>query len=254
MSTDIKPEVTRPVALVSGGSGGIGKAISRRLAADGFHVLIHYRSNEASAQETVKALQAENLSAEAISFDVRDSRSVESRLGDWFGAHPQAKFGALINNAGIHIDNLAGLLSDEAFDDVLKTNAYGSFYLMRFAVRRMLRARAGAIVNITSLSGQMGNPGQMNYAASKAALIAMTKTLAMEVGARGIRVNAVAPGLIETEMLDQVPHLEDLKGRIPMRRLGKAEEVAAAVSFLVSDAASYITGHTLSVNGGLFPS
>jgi 3-oxoacyl-[acyl-carrier protein] reductase len=136
---------------------------------------------------------------------------------------------------------------------VMKTNVYGAFYLTRWAVKKMMRQRSGTIVNISSLSGQMGNAGQINYAASKAALIAMTKSLAMELGSRGIRVNAVAPGLIETEMLEALPQLEELKKRIPLGRLGRSDEVAGAVSFLCSADATYITGTTLSVNGGLYP-
>lgn len=241
------------VALVTGGSSGIGRAIARRLGRDGFHVLIHYNSNVAGAEETLAQVKSAGGVADIVGFDVRNRVDAEARLSDWFGAHPDKEFSVLVNNAGIHVDNLAGMLSDEAFDDVMKTNAYGSFFLMRFAVRKMLRQRAGAIVNISSISGQMGNAGQINYAASKAAIIAMTKTLATEVGARGIRVNAVAPGLIETEMIENVPHLDAIKERIPLKRLGNADEVAAAVSFLVSKDASYITGHTLSVNGGLLP-
>jgi 3-oxoacyl-[acyl-carrier protein] reductase len=136
---------------------------------------------------------------------------------------------------------------------VMRTNVNGPFYLMRWCVRKMLRARAGSIVNIASLAGQTGNAGQANYAASKAALIAMTKTLAMEVGVRGIRVNAVSPGLIETDMIAEIPHIEKLISRIPLGRVGKVEEVSGVVSFLCSPDATYITGQTISVNGGLFP-
>ena len=242
------------VALVTGGSSGIGRAIAVRLAREKSFVLVHFHKNRQGAEETAKLIVEEGGLAETIGFDVRDSKAVESHLNDWFGANGESTFGALVNNAGIHVDNLAGMLSDEAFDDVLKTNTYGPFYLMRYCVRKMLRQRSGAIVNVSSLSGQTGNAGQINYSASKAALIAMTKTLALEVGPRGIRVNAVAPGLIETEMLEGVPNLEAFKERIPLRRLGRPEEVASAVAFLLSSEASYITGHTLSINGGLFPS
>jgi 3-oxoacyl-[acyl-carrier protein] reductase len=158
-----------------------------------------------------------------------------------------------VNNAGIHVDGMAGMMSDQEFDDVMKTNLYGPFYVLRHATRRMLRARRGSIVNISSLAGQTGNAGQINYAASKAGVIAMTKTLAMEVGKRNIRVNCVCPGLIETEMLEGIPFLDKIVERIPMARLGKPEEVAGAVAFLCSEDASYITGASLSINGGLFP-
>lgn len=236
-----------PVALVTGSSGGIGRAIALRLARDGFRVLIHFQRNAAGAEETLGLIRASGGAAEILQFDVRDGEAIERALGG-------REIEALVNNAGIHEDGLAGLLSDASFDNVMKTNVYGPFYLMRLTVRRMIRARRGCIVNVASLAGQTGNAGQINYAASKAALIAMTKTLALEAGSRGIRVNAVAPGLIETEMLAGVPRLEELKARIPFGRLGRPEEVAGAVAFLCSPDASYITGHTLSVNGGIFPS
>ena len=207
----------------------------------------------APKEPTPRAIQEAGGQGELIAFDVKDGVAIESHLNDWWGAHPDLHWEVLVNNAGIHIDNLAGMLSDEAFDDVLKTNTYGPFFLMRSAVRRMLRQRSGSIINIASLSGQTGNPGQINYAASKAALIAMTKTLAMEVGPRGIRVNAVSPGVIETEMTQDLKSLERYKEQIPLRRFGKSDEVASVVSFLVSSEASYITGQTISVNGGLFP-
>jgi 3-oxoacyl-[acyl-carrier protein] reductase len=145
-------------------------------------------------------------------------------------------------------------MSDSAFDSVMKTNVYGPFTLMRFCVRKMLKLRTGCIVNIASLAGQTGNAGQINYAASKAALIAMTKTLSTEVGQRNIRVNAVAPGLIQTDMISSIPMLEEFKKRIPMGRFGTPDEVAGVVSFLCGPDSTYITGHTISVNGGLFPS
>jgi 3-oxoacyl-[acyl-carrier protein] reductase len=237
----------RPLALVTGSSSGIGKAIAVRLACDGFRVVIHYRSDANGAEDTLGRIRAAGGEASVIQFDVAVSSAVERALETLPGLD------VLVNNAGIHADGLAGLLSDDAFDRVMKTNAYGAFYLMRQSVRKMIRARQGAIVNVASLAGQTGNPGQINYAASKAALIAMTKTLAMEVGSRGIRVNAVAPGLIETDMIEGIPHLEDFKKRIPLGRFGTTEEVAGAVSFLCSKDAAYITGHTLSVNGGIFP-
>jgi len=257
----------RPIALVTGSSSGIGKSIAVRLARDGFHVLVHYNRNESGAVDTVarirdvKDAQGAHGTAELIRFDVKDSQSIDQALDSYFSktsessGQPPKTIAALVNNAGIHEDGLAGLMSDAQFDAVMKTNVYGPFYLIRWCVRKMMRARAGSIVNISSLAGQTGNAGQINYAASKAALIAMTKTLAMEIGSRGIRVNAVSPGLIETEMLGNIPqaHLDELKKRIPLGRIGHSDEVASAVSFLCSKDASYITGHTLSVNGGLFP-
>ena len=240
------------IALVTGASSGIGRAIAIRLAHDGFHVGIHYNRNEKGAKETLSAIQ--NLSADLIQFDVKDSQSIEQALDSYSKSHGSRQISVLVNNAGIHNDGLAGLMSDQAFDDVMRTNAYGPFFMMRWCVRKMLKNRSGTIVNVSSLAGQTGNPGQINYSASKAALIAMTKSLSQEVGSRGIRVNAVAPGLIETEMVAGLPNLDDFKKRIPLGRLGTADEVAGCVSFLCSPDASYITGHTIGVNGGLFPS
>ncbi|MES2856277.1 MAG: SDR family NAD(P)-dependent oxidoreductase [Bdellovibrionota bacterium] len=241
------------LALVTGSSSGIGRAIALRLAKDGYDVLVHYGTREAQATETADRIKEMGGNAATIRFDVRDPKAVEVALDDFAKSHPDARFNVLVNNAGIHNDTLLGLMSDDAFDSVMKTNAYGPFFLMRWFVKKMMRQRQGIIVNISSLSGQTGNAGQINYAASKAALIAMTKSLAMEVGSRGIRVNAVAPGLIETEMLDSIPHLEEFKKRIPLGRLGTTDEVSGVVSFLCSKDAGYITGTTISVNGGMYP-
>lgn len=237
----------KPIALVTGASGGIGRAIALRLAKDGYHLLLHFNKNEESAQKVLLRIVEAGGTAELLGFNVKDSAQIENQLKD-------REIHLLVNNAGLHIDTLTGLMSDESFDEVMKTNVYGPFFLMRVCVRKMLRQRQGSIINISSLAGQTGNPGQINYAASKAALIAMTKTLAMEVGSRGIRVNAVAPGLIETEMIANVPQIEEMKKRIPLGRFGSADEVAGTVAFLASKDAGYITGHTISVNGGLFPS
>ena len=228
------------------------------MARDGFHLLVHFHKNAAGAEATHTAVVGSGGSAEVIQFDTRSPAQIEERLDNYFKLTSSegipTPLAVLVNNAGIHRDALTGMMSDDAFDDVVRTNLYGPFYLMRWGIRRMIRQRSGAIVNVASLSGQMGNAGQINYAASKAALIAMTKTLALEVGSRGIRVNAVAPGLVETEMVEGLSQLEEFKSRIPLRRLGRPEEVAGAVAFLCSPDSSYITGHTLSVNGGLYPS
>jgi 3-oxoacyl-[acyl-carrier protein] reductase len=240
-------------ALVTGASSGIGRAIALRLATEGWHVIVHYNSRAALAAETCAAIEHAGGSAHALSFDVKDSKAIEFALDNFFKANPEHALGALVNNAGIRADGMAGLMSDAEFDSVLKTNLYGPFYLLRYAVKKMLRARNGVIVNIASLAAQTGNAGQINYSAAKAGLIAMTKSLAMEVGKRNIRVNCVSPGLIETEMLEGVPHLAELVARIPLGRMGKPEEVAGTVAFLCSDDAAYITGATISVNGGLFP-
>jgi len=241
------------IALVTGSSSGIGKAIAIRLAKDGYHVLVHYGRNQAGAEDTFTQIQKNGGSAEVLQFDVKDKAKIELVLDSYFEQAKEPTPSVLVNNAGIHSDSMAAIMSDKAFEEVIQTNLFGSFYLMRWCVRKMLRHRKGCIVNIASLSGQMGNAGQINYAASKAGLIAMTKTLSNEVGARNIRVNAVAPGLIETEMIEEIPFLDEIKKRIPLKRVGTAEEVAGVVSFLCSADASYITGQTISVNGGLFP-
>jgi 3-oxoacyl-[acyl-carrier protein] reductase len=242
------------IALVTGASSGIGRAVAVRLARDGFHVLVHYHSSASGAEATAAAIVAENGTCDRIPFNIRNGTDVQKALDAYFKTGSEGRpLAVLINNAGMHADALTGLMSDTQFHDVMETNVYGAFYVTRWAVRRMIRQRFGCIVNVASLAGQTGNPGQINYAASKAALIAMTKSLSWEVASRGIRVNAVAPGLIETPMLDGLP-LEKFKERIPMGRLGTSDEVAGPISFLCSPDAAYITGHTLSVNGGLFPS
>ncbi|MGE4133660.1 MAG: 3-oxoacyl-ACP reductase FabG [Bdellovibrionales bacterium] len=246
-------DLAKHLALVTGASSGIGRAIACRLARDGYFVGVHFNRNQKGAEATLARLREAGGQGEILQFDCQNSTQIESAVNLFFRAHEDKRLDVLVNNAGLHKDTLLGLMSDEAFDEVMKTNVYGPFYLLRLATRKMLRQRAGAIVNISSLAGQTGNAGQVNYAASKAALIAMTKSLAMEVGTRGVRVNAVAPGLIETEMIQNIPFLEELKKRIPLARVGTPEDVAGAVSFLCSPDAAYVTGHTLSVNGGLFP-
>jgi 3-oxoacyl-[acyl-carrier protein] reductase len=246
--------LAKHLALVTGSSSGIGRAVAIRLGRDGYHVVVHFNRNEKGAQETLNTILENGGRGQLIRFDTQNGAEIEKAMSDLYAAQgSDARLDVLVNNAGIAKDTLLGLMSDESFDSVMKTNVYGPFYLMRFCTRKMMRQRSGIIINMASLSGQTGNAGQVNYAASKAALIAMTKSLAMEVGSRGVRVNAIAPGLIETEMIQDIPFLEDLKKRIPLARLGKPEEVAGVVSFLCSSDASYITGSTISVNGGLFP-
>jgi 3-oxoacyl-[acyl-carrier protein] reductase len=238
--------------LVTGASRGIGRAIATRLANDGFSILVHYHSNGEHAQQVASNIQQNGGQAVSIGFDVSDSQQVETSLDGFFNEQTACLFG-LVNNAGVHQDTMAGLMSDQQFDEVVRTNLHGPFYLMRYCLKKLMRQRRGSIVNLASLAGQTGNPGQINYAASKGGLIAMTKTLALELAKRNIRVNAVSPGLIETSMIDAIPDIESLVQRIPMQRMGQPAEVAAAVSFLMSEDSSYVTGQTLSVNGGLFP-
>lgn len=239
--------------LVTGASKGIGKSIAMRLAKDGFSIFVHYNSNRESAELILKQIQDAGGDGQIVGFNVSDSAQIEQELDKIFKDFDGQLYG-LVNNAGIHVDTMTGLMSDHDFDKVIQTNLYGPFYLMRYAIKKMMRKRDGVIVNMASLAGQVGNPGQINYAASKAGLIAMTKTLAMEIAKRNVRVNAVSPGLIETSMVSEIQGLEQMVQRIPMQRMGQPEEVAGVVSFLLSKDATYITGHTISVNGGLFPS
>ena len=238
--------------LVTGAGRGIGKAVALRLAEEGYAVLLHYNTNREAAENCAQDIAARGGKAQLISFDVADSKKIEQELDSFFADLDGQLFG-IVNNAGIHIDTMAGLMSDEDFDRVIQTNLYGPFYIMRYGLKKMMRNRRGSIVNMASLAGQVGNPGQLNYAASKAGLIAMTKTLAVELAKRNIRVNAVSPGLIETSMVEEIPQIDDMIKRIPMQRMGQPEEVAGAVAFLMSKDSTYITGQTLSVNGGLFP-
>lgn len=245
--------LAKHLALVTGSSSGIGRAAAIRLASDGFRVIVHYNKNEKGAVETLEEIHKNGGTGDLLRFNTQNKEEIEAALTDLWKKHPDLRLDVLVNNAGIHKDTLLGLMSDDQFDSVMKTNVYGPFYLMRFCVRKMMRQKSGSIINMASIAGQTGNAGQFNYAASKGALIAMTKSLAMEVGSRGIRVNAVSPGLIETEMIQNIPFLEEIKKRIPLGRVGAPHEVAGAVSFLCSIDASYISGVTLSVNGGLFP-
>jgi 3-oxoacyl-[acyl-carrier protein] reductase len=240
-------EIPRKIALVTGASSGIGRAIAIRLAQDGFHVCVHYNSNKSGAEKTLELLREHSPESFILQFNVDSSEEIEKAL-------KPLEVHTLINNAGFHKDGMAVLMSDETFESVIKTNLLGPFYVTKICAKKMLAKRTGCIVNIASIAGQIGNAGQINYSASKAGLISMTKTLARELGPRGIRVNAVSPGLIETEMIDQMtPQMEAFKKQIPLQRVGKPEEVAGVVSFLCSQDSSYISGHTISVNGGLYP-
>lgn len=234
-------------ALVTGASSGIGRAIAVRLAKDGFNVIIHYNSNLDGANETLSEAQKSGPGEHSIlQFEMSDFATMENAV-------KSVQVDVLVNNAGYHKDGPSLLMDNASFEKVIQTNLTGPFYLSKLCGKKMLLKRAGTIINISSLAGQTGNVGQANYAASKAGLIALTKTMAMELGPRGIRVNAVAPGLIETDMIQTIPQLEDMKKKIPLGRFGLPEEVAGVVSFLASTDSSYITGHTISVNGGMYP-
>ena len=234
-------------ALVTGASKGIGAAIARALAADGWHVAVNYRSDEEGAKATVKAIEDAGGKAVALHADVANGTPDEL-----FKQAEEALGGpvlALVNNAGVAADGLSIQLEDEAWDRVIGTNLTAAFRLTRRAMRPMIKARYGRIVNIASVVGPRANAGQSNYAAAKAGLIGMTKTVAAEVARRGVTVNAVAPGFIETEMTKDIP--EAVIEAIPARRVGAPDDVAAAVRFLASDDAGYVTGTTLFVDGGM---
>jgi 3-oxoacyl-[acyl-carrier protein] reductase len=242
--------VARPegaIALVTGASKGIGAAIARALAADGWHVAVNYRSDEEGAKATVKAIDDAGGKAVALHADVANGapdelfKQAEEELG--------GPVLALVNNAGVTADGLAIQLDDDAWDRVIGTNLTAAFRLTRRAMRPMIKARYGRIVNVASVVGPRANAGQSNYAAAKAGLIGMTKTVAAEVARRGVTVNAVAPGFIETEMTKDIP--DAVIEAIPARRVGAPDDVAAAVRFLASDDAAYVTGTTLYVDGGM---
>jgi 3-oxoacyl-[acyl-carrier protein] reductase len=234
-------------ALVTGASRGIGAAVARRLAADGWPVAINYRSDRDGAQEVAEAIRAEGATAHAIRADVADRDAAEALFAEAEGELGRVL--VLVNNAGLTADGLSIRLRDKDWDRVLETNLSAAFRLTRRALTPMVRARFGRVVNIASVVGRRANAGQANYAASKAGLIAFTRTVAVEVARRGVTVNAVAPGLIETAMTRDVS--TELSDAIPARRPGTPEEVAACVGFLASEDASYVTGATLAVDGGM---
>ena len=238
-------------ALVTGGSRGIGRAICTALAAKGYPVIINYASNEVAAEETKALIEANGGTAELLSFDVSDEASVDKALEEWAEKHPDDHIGILVNNAGIRQDAMMIFMQSTQWRDVLDTSVNGFFFVTRRVLKDMLMKRDGRIVNIVSLSGLKGMPGQTNYSAAKAAVIGATKALAQEVAPRKVTVNAVAPGFITTDMTKDLNEAE-LKKNIPLGRFGKPEEVASLVGFLTSDEAAYITGEVISINGGLF--
>ena len=238
------------VALVTGASRGIGKAIATRLAAAGATVVAAARGE--NARETVDAITTAGGRAELASLDVTDAAAIESAVAGVLGRH--SRIDILVNNAGITRDTLMLRMKRDDWDAVLQTNLSAAFACVQAVLKPMIKQRAGRIINITSVVGQSGNAGQANYAASKAGLIGFTKAVALEVASRNITVNAVAPGLIDTDMTRAIAagaH-EEWASRIPLKRLGTPDDVANAVVFLASDEASYITGHVLAVNGGMY--
>jgi len=244
--TDLAAE--KQVALVTGASRGIGRAIAVALAQSGRHVLVNYRANAGAAAETLGLIVEAGGSGELAPFDVANFDEVDGAIRKLYEKHPRIDI--LVNNAGVIRDVLLPFMKTEDWDYVLDTNLTGFFNVTRTVIKQMLLKRAGRVINITSVAGQMGSPGQVNYAASKAGLIGATMSLAREVGKRGITVNAVSPGFTETEMLDGLP-LDVIKKTVPMQRLGRPEEVASVVVYLCSPLAGYITGQVIGVNGGI---
>ena len=234
-------------ALVTGAARGIGAASARALAEDGWSVAVNYRSDATGADEVVAAIEKQGGNAVAIAGDVSDPEAIDALFRDIEGQLGTVL--VLVNNAGVRADGLAPQLGDDEWSRVIETNLSAAFRTTRRALRPMLRARFGRIVNVASIVGPRANAGQANYAASKAGLIGFTKTVAVEVARRGVTVNAVAPGFVETALTDGVGN--GLASAIPARRAGTAEEVAACVRFLASREASYVTGTTLTVDGGL---
>jgi 3-oxoacyl-[acyl-carrier protein] reductase len=235
------------VVLVTGASTGIGAAIARELAADGWAVAAGYRSDADGAAATVDAIERDGGSAIAVGGDVCDADAMQRVIGE-----AQERLGSvlgLVNCAGVRADGLAIQLDDDQWDRVIETNLSAAFRLTRSMLRPMIKARFGRVVNVASVVGPRANAGQANYAAAKAGLIAMTKTIGVEIARKGVTVNAVAPGFIETEMTAELP--KELLKAVPARRPGRPDEVAAAVRFLASDAAGYVTATTLFVDGGM---
>lgn len=237
-------------ALVTGGSRGIGREICLQLSQLGYPVLINYTSNEIAAEETKSLIEEKGGTAELLKFDVSDNNQVDDVLIGWMEKNPDSVVEVLVNNAGIRKDNLLIWMTNEDWNSVLDISLSGFFYVTRRLIKEMLTNRYGRIVNVVSLSGITGLPGQANYSAAKAGIIGATKALAQEVGKRKVTVNAVAPGFIHTDMTKDLDE-KSLKSLIPLNRFGKAEEVANLVAFLASDKASYITGQVISINGGL---
>lgn len=239
-------------ALITGGSRGLGKATCLELSGHGIPLIINYQSNVTAAQEVKSLVEAQGGQAELLQFDVTNKEEVEAKLDTWIEAHPDDYVAYLVNNAGIRRDNVMFMMSDEDWSSVLETSVNGFFHITRKLLPKMLqRKHGGSIVNVASLSGLKGIEGQTNYSAARAALIGATKALALETASRHVRVNAVAPGFIETDMTKGLSQ-DELKAAIPMKRFGRPEEVAKVIDFLLSDAASYITGEVISINGGLY--
>jgi 3-oxoacyl-[acyl-carrier protein] reductase len=238
-------------ALVTGASRGIGRAIALKLAQQGYSVIINYASNVAAAQKTLDDIVAAGGEAELLPFDVSNGKAVAEALQQWKSQHSGEYIAVIVNNAGIRKDNLMMWMPEEEWRSVLSTSLDGFYNVTQPLLKDMLVKKWGRIVNVASLSGLRGMPGQVNYSAAKGGMIAATKALAQEVAKKRITVNAVAPGFVKSDMTADLNEAE-LKKLVPAGRFGEAEEVAELVAFLVSDAAAYITGEVISINGGLY--
>lgn len=238
-------------ALVTGGSRGIGRACCVKLAELGYSVLVNYKGNKAAADETVALVKEKGVDAEAINFNVADKANVDEVLGGWITANEDAIVEVLINNAGVRHDTLMMSMTDDQWGSVLDTSLQGMYNVTKAVLNPMLMNRYGRIINMVSLSGLKGTPGQVNYSAAKAGMIGATKALAQEIAKRNVTVNAIAPGFVKTDMTEELNEKE-LTGMIPMKRFGEAQEIADLAGFLASDKSSYITGQVVSINGGLY--
>ncbi|MCM1139203.1 MAG: 3-oxoacyl-ACP reductase FabG [Muribaculum sp.] len=239
-------------ALVTGGSRGIGKAICMKFAQMGIPVLINYHSNEAAALDVLSSVQSNGGTAYLLQFDVASEQEVSNAIESWEDEHPDDYIAYLVNNAGIRKDNLMFMMPEKDWHDVIDVTLNGFYYVTRKLLpKMMMRRHGGRIINMASLSGLKGMPGQTNYSAAKGALIGATKALAQETASRNVTVNAIAPGFIESDMTKDLPK-DELKKLVPMNRFGRPEEVAALVGFLCSEVAGYITGEVININGGLY--
>jgi 3-oxoacyl-[acyl-carrier protein] reductase len=245
-------DLSGKVALVTGGSRGIGRATSEALAKQGAHVVINYVSNEAAARETAQGIEQAGGKAELVQFDVGNGEAAEKAIAEV--AKRLGRLDILVASAGIVIDGLLLRVKEDDFDRILAVNVKGAVYCARAAIRSMMRARTGRVVFLSSVVGEMGNAGQTAYAASKAALLGVTKSLAREYASRGITVNAVTPGWIDTDMTSGLTDEQKaaMVAAVPLGRTGTPQEIAAAISYLVSDEAGYVTGQALRVNGGMY--